>query len=284
MYAAASASRNSACISRQVGASVTSNSGEVLAIGWNDVPRNGGGLYGKPSIRPIAMLGASDPEDEPDERCFALTGARCHNDVEKESIAGKIADALINAEVLAPQNSGKAIMAILADSRVKDLIEFSRAVHAEMHAILGAARVAGDRIVGGRLYVTTYPCHSCARHIVAAGITEVHYIEPYRKSLATRLHQDSLTESIEEKGKVRVLQYDGIAPRRFIELFDAGSRKEKGVLRLSARSDAVPSTHVSLKAIPRLEQVVVAEIATKQLNFPGLVAQENTSGKESEAS
>jgi deoxycytidylate deaminase len=279
MYAAASASRNSACISRQVGASVTSNSGEVLAIGWNDVPRNGGGLYGKPSIRPAVTFAASS-EDEPDERCFALTGARCHNDVEKESIAGKIADSLVHANLLAPQNAAAAIQAILADSRVKDLIEFSRAVHAEMHAILGAARVAGDRIVGGRLYVTTYPCHSCARHIVAAGISEVYYIEPYRKSLATRLHQDSLTESVEGKGKVRLLQFDGIAPRRFIDLFDAGSRKADGVLRLSARLEAVPSTHVSLKAIPRLEQVVVAEIATKHLNFPGLVAEEKPSGKE----
>jgi deoxycytidylate deaminase len=30
--------------------------------------------------------------------------------------------------------------------------------------------------------------------IVVAGITEVYFIEPYRKSLATKLHNDAITE------------------------------------------------------------------------------------------
>lgn len=280
MYAAASAARNSACISRQVGASVTSHAGEILAIGWNDVPRAGGGLYGKPAMRPLSQLRPSAMGSDDDQRCFAMTGGRCHNDDEKKAIADKIAESLETAQLISPQNRQAAVEVILGDSRVKDLIEFSRAVHAEMHAILGASRVAGDRVIGGRLYVTTYPCHSCARHVVAAGITEVHYIEPYRKSLATRLHQDALTESIEEGGKVRLLQYDGIAPRRFIELFEAGVRKVDGVLSLAPRLKAVPSTHVSLKAIPRLEEVVVAEIASKELSFPGLLPEEKSHEKD----
>ena len=45
MYAAASAAANSACLSRQVGAAVTTSDGEVISTGWNDVPRMGGGLY-----------------------------------------------------------------------------------------------------------------------------------------------------------------------------------------------------------------------------------------------
>lgn len=44
MYAATSAARNSACLSRQVGAAVTSATGELLAVGWNDVPQSGGGF------------------------------------------------------------------------------------------------------------------------------------------------------------------------------------------------------------------------------------------------
>ena len=275
MYAAASAARNSACISRQVGAAVTSRSGELLSVGWNDVPRSGGGLYGKPPIS-ISLMSAPEPEVLADERCFAQTGAKCHNDEEKKTIAAMLVDSLIGSSILQPAQRDQALGTILSDSRVKDLIEFSRAVHAEMHAILGAGRVGGDRVVGGRLFVTTYPCHSCARHVVAAGISEVHYIEPYRKSLATRLHKDSLTESIEAKGKVRLLQFDGVAPRRFIDLFEAGQRKRNGVLRLDGKLAAVPSTQVSLRAIPRLEEVVVAEIASKQLKFPGLVAQEKT--------
>jgi deoxycytidylate deaminase len=264
MYAAASAARNSACMSRQVGAAVTSKVGELLATGWNDVPSGGGGLYGKPPLFLIAN------EERGDERCYAQTGAKCHNDLEKRTIADKIVEALVKDSVMTTENKEKAVQTIMKDSRVKDLIEFSRAVHAEMHAILGASRVAGDRVIGGKVFVTTYPCHSCARHLVAAGIAEIYYIEPYRKSLATRLHADALTEAIDGKG-VKLMQFDGVAPRRFIDLFDSGSRKSKaGVLDLKKRVEASPSTHVSLRAIPRLEEVVVAEISSSQLRLPEL--------------
>ena len=264
MYAAASAARNSACISRQVGAAVTSKAGELLATGWNDVPSGGGGLYGKP---PLSLIGS---DKRGDERCYAQPGAKCHNDVEKRTIADKIVEALVKDAVMTSENQERAVQSIMKDSRVKDLIEFSRAVHAEMHAILGASRVAGDRVIGGKVFVTTYPCHSCARHLVAAGIAEIYYIEPYRKSLATRLHADALTEAIDGKG-VKLMQFDGVAPRRFIDLFDSGSRKSKaGVLDLKRRDEASPSTHVSLRAIPRLEEVVVAEISNTQLRLPEL--------------
>lgn len=268
MYAAASAANNSACFSRQVGAAVTSSTGELLATGWNDVPSSGGGLYGKPPLYGNDVFGARF-----DHRCYALPGAKCHNDSEKRVIAGKIVDALVDEAVVARDKRDAAITSILKDTRVKDLIEFSRAVHAEMHAILGASRVAGDRVLGGKIYVTTYPCHSCARHIVAAGISEIYYIEPYRKSLATRLHADALTEAIDSRTLVRLMQFDGVAPRRFINLFEAGARKSGlGVLELRAKGEASPSTHVSLRAIPRLEEVVVAEISSTQLRLPELTS------------
>lgn len=44
MYAAYSAARNSACLSRQVGASIANDDGEILSIGWNDVPKAFGGF------------------------------------------------------------------------------------------------------------------------------------------------------------------------------------------------------------------------------------------------
>lgn len=275
MYAATSAARNSACLSRQVGAAVTSSTGELLAVGWNDVPQSGGGLYGASPLSSWTV-GQETPTDQ---RCFAQVGSRCRNDEEKGSIARKVVDSLVQGGVLQPAVIDKAVQTILGDTRVKDLIEFSRAVHAEMHAILGASRVAGDRVLRGKIFVTTYPCHSCARHLVAAGISEVHYIEPYRKSLATRLHEDALTESTVAHGKVQVRQYDGIAPRRFIEMFEGGTRKKSGVLALSGRLEAMPLTQVSLKAIPRLEEVVVAEIETKDLQLPNLLASEDNHDK-----
>jgi len=275
MYAATSAARNSACLSRQVGAAVTSSSGELLAVGWNDVPQSGGGLYGTKPLSTRLVV----QENPDDQRCFAQVGGRCRNDEEKGSIARKVVETLVQGGVLKGDVVDKAVQTILGDTRVKDLIEFSRAVHAEMHAILGASRVAGDRVLRGKIFVTTYPCHSCARHLVAAGISEVHYIEPYRKSLATRLHEDALTESTDAHGKVQVRQYDGIAPRRFIEMFEGGTRKKSGVLALTGRLEAMPLTQVSLKAIPRLEEVVVAEIETKDLQLPSLLASEDNHDK-----
>jgi deoxycytidylate deaminase len=273
MYAAASAARNSACFSRQVGAAATSATGEVLAIGWNDVPRSGGGLYGKP-----ALQSQSDGEPEDDRRCYSEPGKKCFNDEEKSVVAEKVIDALVKEGLIEGTNQEAAKKVVLSDTRVKDLIEFSRAVHAEMHAILNASRLCGDKVVGGKIFVTTYPCHSCARHIVAAGVAEVVYIEPYRKSLATRLHKDSLSEDASDVRKVRLLQFDGVAPRRFIDLFEARDRKKGGVLSLSDRSRAVPTTQVSLRAIPRLEEVVVAEVESKKLVLPGLTLSEPKDG------
>ncbi len=64
-----------------------------------------------------------------------------------------------------------------------------------MDAIISAAR-AGTTTVGARLFVTTFPCHYCARHIVSAGIDEVQYIEPYPKSQALDLHADSIQVTV----------------------------------------------------------------------------------------
>ena len=45
MYAAQTAACNSGCLSRQVGSAITDQHENVLATGWNDVPRFGGDLY-----------------------------------------------------------------------------------------------------------------------------------------------------------------------------------------------------------------------------------------------
>ncbi|WP_295376350.1 anti-phage dCTP deaminase [uncultured Pseudacidovorax sp.] len=269
MYSAASAARNSACLSRQVGAAVTSQNGEMLSVGWNDVPRSGGGLYGK---RPLSIqIHSHDLEDkDEDHRCYRLPGAPCSNDSEKSLIVEKIANSLREEGIIPKEKLELAIKKISEDSRIKDLIEFSRAVHAEMHAILSASRVAGDRILNGNIFVTTYPCHSCARHIVAAGIRNVYFIEPYPKSLATRLHKEDVTEDVAQQSKVRLFQYDGIAPRRFIDIFEAGSRKKDGKMSLLSKREALPSSPVSMRAIPRLEEVVLVEVTHKKLELPEL--------------
>ena len=72
--------------------------------------------------------------------------------------------------------------------------------------------------LGPSRYTTTFPCHNCAKHIVAAGIRRVVYVEPYPKSRALDLHDDSITLT-GEAGKVRFEPFSGIGARRFIDLF-----------------------------------------------------------------
>src|SRR4029079_6585698 len=78
---------------------------------------------------------------------------------------------------------------------------------------------------------TTYPCHSCARHIVAAGIKKVVYLEPYAKSMAINLHDDSIVDNKSEKesvDKVRFMPYQGVSPRLFKAVYmKTGELKDK---------------------------------------------------------
>lgn len=256
MYAAYSAARNSACLSRQVGAAITNASGDLIATGWNDVPRAFGGLYDTQD-----QAASSDG----DKRCWNLEGGRCFNDDEKNRIANAVVERLVGINVVKQEDSLKAFGAIRNDSQLKSLIEFSRAVHAEMHALLNAGASHGASIRGGKLFVTTYPCHSCARHLVAAGIKEVYFVEPYRKSLATKLHKDAITEREDATDKVRLMPFDGVAPSRFLKFFSMveGGRKDKtGKMRVRS---AHPVTAITLEAIPTLESFAVRALKSAGL-------------------
>ena len=251
MYAAYSAARSSACLSRQVGAAITNAAGDILATGWNDVPKAFGGLY-------QSLVPNASPDD--DHRCWNKDGGKCFNDEEKDLIASALIDRLADAGFLKEGSRAGAVEAVRRDSQLRGLIEFSRAVHAEMHALLNAGMSYGPQIRGGKIFVTTYPCHSCARHLVAAGISEVYFVEPYRKSLATKLHADAITEIETEARKVRIIPFDGVAPSRFLKFFSAppGGRKSQSG-RMKA-PDGRPVTATTLEAIETLEALAVRGI------------------------
>lgn len=257
MYLATAASGNSACLSRQVGASITDINGEVLAVGWNDVPKSGGGLY---------KYSNEDSLGEQDHRCMNLKGGLCFNDEEKRIIRETLVDELISDGIINENQRSTAISKI-QKSRIKELIEFSRAVHAEMHAIIQASQKSGERVIGGKLFCTTYPCHNCARHIIAAGIKEVYYIEPYRKSLALKLHSDSITEDESKNNLVRIVMYDGVSPKRYLEFFKMlpNSRKKDGKKISESKKKSRPKNTISLQAIPILEKTVTSTLKSKKL-------------------
>lgn len=255
MYHAKSAAGNSACLSRQVGATITDKNGISIARGWNDVAKCGGNLY-------------RDTDNNP-QRCKDL--GYCSNITYNDEIVNEInseIEQLFNRSTsrnkLKKNAKENAILSGIKDivkkSRFRNIIEYSRAIHAEMHAIIIGSQLTGNKMIDGNLYCTTYPCHNCARHIVLAGIKNIYYIEPYKKSLGMLLHKDSLTENENEITKVRILPYDGVAPRKYLDFFSMNnsSRKmEDGKIKKIDLEAAVPKIRLSLQAIPELENQAI---------------------------
>jgi deoxycytidylate deaminase len=261
MYHASSASNNSACLSRQVGAAITDKNGEILAVGWNDVPKANGGLYQSDIL--------NDPTSAKDKRCFNFGNAGCRNDAEKNFMAHELVNTLIK-EGIVEESKRDELYKKVRNSKIKSLVEFSRAIHAEMHAIIVASQTAGERVRGGNIFITTYPCHNCARHIIASGIKKVYYIEPYRKSLTIKLHSDAITENENDPEKVLILMYDGVSPFRYMDLFrmKPNSRKtEAGLLKAFNLKKVKPKATLSLEAIPVLESKIADQLGKKGLKI-----------------
>lgn len=252
MYSAKSASGNSACLSRQVGASITDEIGNLISTGWNDVPKFGGNLYREGDFN--------------DDRCN-LKGF-CSNDAHKDLLVDGIIETLQKdaetkgiftaSTIFQPNGIAEKIKKALKKSKIKDLIEFSRSVHAEMHAIISGSQLSGSKMINGKLFCTTYPCHNCARHIIVAGIKEVYYIEPYIKSMCLTLHDDAITEDENNQEKVRILIFDGVAPRKYLTFFTNFAERKRDGKTLSLDLETIkPKISKSLQALPTLEQQAI---------------------------
>lgn len=82
--------------------------------------------------------------------------------------------------------------------------DLCRAAHAEANAFYSAAR-RGVALEGGILYVTTFPCPTCANGVVQVGIKEVKYLEDYY-GLQHDFAEDTLKKA---KVKITKLEYRG---------------------------------------------------------------------------
>ncbi len=117
---------------------------------------------------------------------------------------------------------------LIAEAQMFDVLEYSRTLHAEMHAITTAARL-GISIKGATLYTTTLPCHECARLIVGAGIDEVIFVEPYGKSRVSQLYSTEISMGTERftvrNDTIPFRPFIGVSPLRTTELFSWVDRK-----------------------------------------------------------
>ncbi len=157
--------------------------------------------------------------------------------------ANKIEQQLIVEDILnraaASVTDGEALRKALQDSRLSDITEYGRVVHAEMEALLSMAR-SNVSSLGATLYATTFPCHNCAKHIVAAGIKRVVFIEPYPKSKAAQLHSDSISLGFSgDDSTVHFEPFVGVGPRRFFDLFSMRHGSGYPLTRKVAEGQAV---------------------------------------------
>ena len=156
---------------------------------------------------------------------------------------------------------------ITKDMRFRNLIEFGRVVHAEMHALSQAAMV-GRPVAGSTLYCTTYPCHLCAKHIISAGIASVVYIEPYPKSMTELLyHREIVAEPADQPVSADDLQVEfrsfrGISPTLYQRVFSYRPRKDAyGAIAKWVPVDAMPVGAVANAVRPEFEALVANKIA-----------------------
>lgn len=221
MFQAFGAALRSSQMGRQVGAAILSDLGDVLSVGSNEVPRARGGSYWE--------------GESPDHRDHHR--GRDANDERKHRLAEEILAKLAEAGLIDIDRSNvnriEEARTVLFRSRLGSLVEFGRAVHAEADAIASASRI-GVSTRETDLFCTTYPCHLCAKQIIAAGIRTVTYIEPYPKSLAVDLHDDAIALEGEHDDRVRFLPFAGVAPRRYLQLFAARTADGREIERKDA--------------------------------------------------
>lgn len=252
MFLARAAANRSADLSRQVGAAIMTDEGDLIALGCNEVPKAHGGMYWSDDtgIDGRDFQQGGDPSATAKEEILAetlsaldkrhLIGAEYAGHVDTlvvDLLQGKHRDALRNAQITT-------------------LLEFGRIVHAEMAAVTDAAR-RGISVKGATLFCTTFPCHMCARLIIASGIKTVVFIEPYPKSRTRELYSDSVEvdEVMDDPGKVNFKSFVGVSPTRYIPFF-----------RILQRKDALGKTIEWEKAnsAPRMRRFIPAYLSLEQ--------------------
>lgn len=250
MNLARTASLRSCDLSRQVGAVIVDERGAVISQGCNEVPYPGGGFF---------YEGREDASDNRDHVTRRDPNQAEILDIVKDFIKSLRESSLINSptddtgiafddEQFAYELMQGKWSASTSDLRIRNLIEFGRVVHAEMHAICEAARL-GRKIEGTTLYCTTFPCHGCTRHIIAAGVRQVVFIEPYPKSLTKILYENEISTD-DPKTSLRhavvFRPFEGVSPILFRRVFAFKTRKNNDGSSVSWNgTSAIPLRSVS---------------------------------------
>lgn len=240
MYLASASALRSGDLSRQVGAVISNEQGDILASGVNDAPRFGGGQYFAPEH--TSPFSARDIDKQLDAN--KLTRFEMFSDF-KDALERSLRKTYCNEQLEVVLGCADEA----ADKAFSGISEFSRAVHAEMSALLSCAR-NGVSTMNTVMYCTTFPCHNCAKHLVAAGVKSVVYVEPYPKSRAIRLHSDAIVlgDGHCSSDKMVLRQFYGVSARRYWDFFTLSNGLSRPRKRASG-GKLVPIKHKEAKPL-----------------------------------
>ena len=169
MQIAYTASTNSGCLSRNVGAIVTDSKAEPLGIGWNCVPKGHTPCY----------LRSADKLDV--ENTSKVYSQYERTNGEFKAILHKMQEEIFLSEAF--QQSG--LPQLYCFKKIKNTLDgdknqvHTRALHAEENAFLQIAKHSNRSMEGGILFTSSSPCVLCAKKAYQLGIKEIVYIDPY---------------------------------------------------------------------------------------------------------
>jgi deoxycytidylate deaminase len=182
----------------RVGAVILSERGDVLAAGTNQHPTEKGAPSHDAGAVDLRHLVADTM------RSLASVESVLHPNCKERALTEP--EALADELLAGPLKGGE----------LTGLIEYQRPVHAEMNALISALRQQAS-LEGATIYVTAYPCHICAKHLIAVGL-DVVYLSPYAKSKATAMYGRQ-TRNFKP--------FTGVAPRRYEEFFIAARAADR---------------------------------------------------------
>ncbi len=189
---------------RQIGAAILSENGEVISVA---------------SIR--APSSSANPTYE-DEIKIKLGYKKIYSEVKEW-------DKFLKETEGNPECSTNKSSISQLRKFVKESLEYHPCTHAEIAAILDAAKL-GLSVRDAILYITTFPCHICAKDIITAGIQRVVYLAAYPKSKNKELYPELIIlDNAPNRcsNGVPFEAYMGISPKRFSYVYDLDNKPWK---------------------------------------------------------
>lgn len=164
MQIAYTAKLNSACLSRQVGASITNAYGSLKAIGWNSVADG---------QTPCLLRNQAELLSNSESKSYSI--------YEKSLDFKKMLKTQSSLDVKYGLNQSFCFKSIYTKNNPKEKGNqvHTRSLHAEENAFLQMAKYGGEALMGGTLYSTASPCELCSKKAYQLGIKRIVYIDPY---------------------------------------------------------------------------------------------------------